>query len=133
MKKTIWTNGCFDIIHKGHIELFRYAKSLGDKLIVGIDTDRRIKERKGTDRPINNQIDRHEKLLNIPEIDNVFIFDSNLELTTLIKSLNVETIVVGDDYKDKQIVGSECVKNIILFPKIIGYSTTDIINRNRLS
>lgn len=133
MKKTIWTNGCFDIIHKGHIELFRYAKSLGDKLIVGIDTDRRIKEMKGADRPINSQIYRHQKLLGIPEIDNVFIFDSDLELKTLIKSLGIETIVVGDDYKNKQIIGSECVKNVMLFSKIPGYSTTDIIEKNKES
>jgi len=133
MKKKIWTNGCFDIIHKGHIELFRYAKSLGDKLIVGTDTDRRIKEMKGADRPINNQIYRYQKLLDIPEIDNVFIFDSDLELKTLIKSLRIETIVVGDDYKNKQIIGSECVKNVMLFSKIPGYSTTDIIEENKES
>ena len=131
MKKTIWTNGCFDIIHQGHIELFRYAKSLGDKLIVGIDADTRIKQRKGFDRPINGQTYRYKKLLEINEIDEVFVFDSDSELKMLIKSLSVQTIVVGDDYKDKQIVGSECVKNVMLFPKIPGYSTTDIIKRNK--
>ena len=63
----VWTNGCFDVLHRGHIELFKYAKSLGDKLIVGVDSDDKVKKDKGKDRPINNLEDRTEMLLSIKE------------------------------------------------------------------
>lgn len=128
MKTVIWTNGCFDIIHEGHLALFKYASSLGDKLLVGIDTDRRVKERKGDSRPINNQNDRFITMMALPFVNNVFIFDSDTELRKLIKSLEVDIIVVGDDYKDQEVIGSEHADDVKFFTKIAGYSTTEIIN-----
>ena len=74
-KTVVWTNGCFDIIHEGHLSLFKYARSLGDELLVGIDTDRRVKERKGDSRPVNDQNNRFINLLSLPDVKNVFIFD----------------------------------------------------------
>ena len=128
MKTVIWTNGCFDIIHEGHLALFKYASSLGDKLLVGIDTDRRVKERKGDSRPINNQNDRFINMMALPVVNNVFIFDSDTELRKLIKSLEVDIMVVGDDYKDQEVIGSEHADDVKFFTKIAGYSTTEIIN-----
>ena len=71
----IWVNGCFDILHRGHIELFKYAKSLGDHLVVGIDSDDRIRTSKGVNRPVNNLEDRIEMLRSIRYIDDVVWFD----------------------------------------------------------
>ena len=81
----VWTNGCFDVLHRGHIEMFKYAKSLGDKLIVGIYSDIRVKELKGFNRPINNQEYRKEMLLSNKYVDDVLIFHSSEELRNLIK------------------------------------------------
>ena len=80
--KVIWTNGCFDVLHRGHIELFKYAKSLGDRLVVGIDTDERVKASKGETRPFNNIQDRVEMLQAIKYIDEVRVFDTDVELET---------------------------------------------------
>ena len=126
--KNIWTNGCYDILHLGHIRLFQYAKSLGDKLIVGIDSDNRVKELKGNNRPINNEQHRKEILESIKYIDEVYIFNSSDKLKNLIKQHDIDSIVVGDDYKNKQVIGSELVKQIIFFTRIPSLSTSQIIN-----
>lgn len=125
----MWTNGCYDILHVGHVRLFDYAKSLGDILIVGIDSDRRVKELKGEGRPINSQEDRKEMLLSNHNVDAVFIFDSSEELRHLVKSNEIDTMVVGDDYRRKKVVGSEHAKEVVFFKKIQGLSTTNIIGR----
>jgi D-beta-D-heptose 7-phosphate kinase/D-beta-D-heptose 1-phosphate adenosyltransferase len=122
----IWTNGCFDIVHIGHLRLFNYAKSLGTKLIVGIDCDSRIKTNKNPNRPINNQEHRIEFLKHIKEIDDVVLFCDDDDLKNQIKSHKVDIIVVGDDYKNKQVIGSELVKQVIFFPKISNFSSTNI-------
>lgn len=123
----VWTNGCFDIIHIGHIELFKYARSLGSKLFVGIDSDRRIKINKGDSRPINNELNRKAVLSSIKHIDDIFIFNSDDELRSTIKNLGVDIIVVGDDYKDKLVIGSDLVKQTLFFSKIPNISTSKII------
>jgi len=124
----IWTNGCFDILHIGHIRLFEYAKSLGDKLCVGIDSDNRVKHLKGNSRPINNQQDRKHMLQNIKPIDEVHIFETDNELKAFIKKLMIDTIVVGDDYKDRYVIGSELVNRVIFFPKIPNKSSSLLIS-----
>jgi D-beta-D-heptose 7-phosphate kinase/D-beta-D-heptose 1-phosphate adenosyltransferase len=127
----IFVNGTFDILHTGHLELLAYARSLGDFLHVGIDSDRRVKELKGSSRPINNQQERKTMLEALRYVDSVHIFDSDNDLRALIADCDV--MVKGDDYQGQPIVGQEVCKQIIFFKKINGYSTTqkisDITNR----
>jgi D-beta-D-heptose 7-phosphate kinase/D-beta-D-heptose 1-phosphate adenosyltransferase len=126
---TVWTNGCFDILHIGHIELFKYARSLGDRLIVGIDSDDRVRSLKGVSRPINKQEYRKQLLNSIKYIDSVVIFDSDAELKKNIQTFHIDIIVIGDDYKDRYVIGSELVKHTIFIPKILNISTTSILER----
>jgi rfaE bifunctional protein nucleotidyltransferase chain/domain len=125
--KIIWTNGCFDILHRGHIELFKYARSLGEYLVVGVDTDERAKAAKGDTRPFNNIEDRLAMLRSIKYIDEVRVFDTDCELDTQVLLSDAEIMVVGTDYKNKNVIGSRHVKDIIFFDKIEGYSTTKIL------
>jgi len=127
MSKVIWTNGCFDILHVGHIKLFKYAKSLGDHLIVGIDSDERIRNSKGIHRPINNLQDRTEMLESIKYIDEVVWFHNDCELDNQVLLSGAEIMVVGSEYKDKKVIGSRHVQQIKFFEKIYGYSTTRIL------
>ena len=124
----IWVNGCFDVLHMGHIELLRYAKLLGHTLIVGTDSDQRIKSNKGFSRPINNLALRVKFLEAIRYVDTVVSFDTDEQLNKLIRFYNADTMVVGEEYKGRRIVGGECVKNIIFYPKQYGLSTTKLIN-----
>ena len=125
--KTIWVNGCFDILHRGHMELFRYARSLGDRLIVGIDSDYRVKTNKGDNRPFNNEKDRKFMLESIKYIDRVVIFQTSSELRGMISYFRPDIMVVGTDYKDKEVIGSEFTKEVKFFEKLNGYSTTKIL------
>lgn len=124
----IWVNGCFDVLHMGHIELLRYAKLLGHTLIVGTDSDQRIKSNKGFSRPINNLALRVKFLEAIRYVDTVVSFDTDEQLNELIRFYNADTMVVGEEYKGRRIVGGECVKNIIFYPKQYGLSTTKLVN-----
>lgn len=127
----VWTNGCFDVLHRGHIELFKYAKSLGDELIVGIDSDRKVKHDKGGSRPVNNMEDRMAILHSIKYIDRVVHFDSKNELEELIRHHRPDFMVVGSDWKGKEIVGGKYAQKILFFERIEGYSTTKILNGSR--
>jgi D-beta-D-heptose 7-phosphate kinase/D-beta-D-heptose 1-phosphate adenosyltransferase len=126
----IWTNGCYDIVHFGHMKLFEYAKSLGDNLFVGIDSDDRVKERKGFSRPVNNQFMRKYFLQGIRYVDGVHIFYSDIQLEKLIKNLDITYIVIGDEYKDTDVIGSKYAK-VLYFPKINkdSLSTSNIIKK----
>ena len=126
--KTIWVNGCFDIIHPGHIELLKYARSLGDSLIVGIDSDNRVKLLKGHDRPINNQEWRKSILSAIKYVDQVFIFDNENEMRSILKKNGISLIVIGDEYIGSKITGSD-ICDVDFFKKIPELSTTSIINK----
>lgn len=125
--RTIWTNGCFDILHRGHIELFKYAKSLGDRLIVGIDSDEKVAKDKGLDRPYNYIKDRVEILSAIKYIDEIFVFNNKKELEELIKKNDPLYLVVGSDWKGKKVIGQQYVKEVKFFKRIDGYSTTNIL------
>ena len=125
--KIVWTNGCFDVLHRGHIELFKYAKSLGDYLIVGVDTDERIRAAKGESRPFNTIEDRIAMLQSIKYIDEVAWFDTNDELDSQVLLSRAEIMVVGSDYKDKEVIGSRHVQEVKFFDRIDGYSTTKIL------
>tara|TARA_R100000664_G_C2745435_1_gene133266 strand:+ start:201 stop:587 length:387 start_codon:yes stop_codon:yes gene_type:complete len=125
--KKIWTNGCFDILHVGHIELFKYAKSLGEYLTVGIDSDKRVSELKGQNRPINDENSRKKMLSSIRWVDNVVVFSDEKELSDSVQK-HADIIVVGSDYKNKRVIGSEWA-DVVFFDKIKGYSTTKTIER----
>ena len=123
----VWTNGCFDILHRGHIELFKYAKSLGHTLYVGIDTDDKVKLDKGPNRPYNSLEDRKIMLESIKYIDQVLVFNSAKELEKLIKLASPDIMVIGSDWKGKKVVGQQYAKKLEFFPRFIGYSTTNIL------
>ena len=127
MKTTVFVNGCFDILHRGHIELFKYAKSLGDTLVVAIDSDERIKQSKGDHRPINSQEDREYMLRSIRFIDEVLVFESKQKLIDTVKTVAPTVMVVGSDWKNRRIIGSEHAKKVVFFERIDGYSTTQIV------
>ena len=131
--KKVFTNGCFDILHRGHIEMLEYCKSLGDFLAVGIDTDYRVKQNKGEERPINNEEDRKYVLESLRFVDEVFFFSSDTELEDLVKKYEPDYMVVGNDYEDKRVIGSENAKELIFFRRIDGYSTTKVINKGSLN
>ena len=126
--KKVWINGSFDILHIGHIRLINFAKSFGS-VMVGLDTDQRISEKKGSSRPLNTLSDRVEFISNINGVNSVVSFSSDLELSNLIKEYNPDYFVIGDDYLGKQIIGSEYAKEIVYFNKINGYSTTELIHK----
>jgi D-beta-D-heptose 7-phosphate kinase/D-beta-D-heptose 1-phosphate adenosyltransferase len=133
----IWVNGCFDILHTGHIDLLEYAKylkyhiTIKNTLIVGIDSDRRVKELKGDDRPINNQEDRRKMLLALKFVDDVVIYDSEDEMCDFIRKYNIDYIVIGDEYKDKQVLCRENSKyDVVFYPKN-EKSTTELIKKLR--
>jgi len=125
----IIVNGTFDILHRGHIELLEYAKSLGDTLLVCIDSDRRVSELKGSSRPINNQYDRTYMLTALKCVDLVWVFDSAEELIKQIELFKPDIMVKGDDYKGKPIVGENLIKEIKFYDRVDSYSTTNIIQR----
>ena len=127
--KYVWTNGCFDILHRGHIELFKYAKSLGDYLVVGLDDDDRIKVSKGDNRPINSLEDRMEMLRSIKYIDDVVWFDHDDELDAQVLLSGAEIMVVGSEYKNKNVIGSRHVKEVKFFDRVGGHSTTNIVEK----
>jgi len=123
--KVIFTNGCFDIFHRGHLEILKYAKSLGDYLVVGLNSNHSVKLNKGDSRPINDQEDRKALLESLIYVDKVVIFDEETPLK-LIKTVKPDIIVKGGDYTPEQVVGHELAE-VKIFERIDGYSTTKII------
>ena len=128
-KDNIWLNGCFDVLHMGHIKLFQRARQMGMRVLVGIDTDERITSAKGEGRPVNNLKDRVEFLRSIKYIDEVVVFNTDEELSNTIKEYAPRYMLIGDDYKDKEIIGSKWIKEIIYVPHYQRLSSSAIINR----
>ena len=124
----VWINGCFDILHRGHIELFKYGKSLGDELMVGLDDDGMIKRFKGNKRPYNTLQDRIEVIRSIKYVDLVCSFYSTPTLYKSIKDYNPNIMVVGSDWKGKVIIGKEIPEEIKYFDRVGDYSTTKILD-----
>ena len=124
-EKVIFTNGCFDILHRGHLELLRFARNQGDKLIVGLNSDSSVKMLKGDARPINNQADRKFVLECIEFVDEVRIFNEETPYK-LIKEVLPDIIVKGGDYSAPDVVGSDLCK-VVIFELVDGYSSTKII------
>jgi rfaE bifunctional protein nucleotidyltransferase chain/domain len=129
MTQRIVVNGTFDILHRGHIELLNYAKSLGDYLLVLIDSDERVKSLKGNTRPINSINDRKFMLNNLKAVDYVMSFNSDKHLEEMLEIYHADIMVKGSDYRDKPIVGARFCKEIIFVDIVDGYSTTNIIQR----
>ena len=128
LEKKVFVNGTFDLLHRGHLELLNYAKSLG-YVYVGIDTDECIKEKKGPTRPIHNQEERKFHLENLKSVDEVIFFSSEPEFEGLIKSLEPDIIIVGSDWKEKSTIKSYYDGELIFFDRIEEYSTTKTIQK----
>ena len=128
--KTIWTNGTFDVLHMGHIKLFREARKLAGpdgKVIVGTDSDERVRELKGPERPINSLFNRVDFLRAIKYIDVVCTYSSEYNLESLIQQYRPDILIVGDDYIGKSVVGSEFAKKLVYFPRYGGLSSSKVI------
>lgn len=127
----VFVNGTFDLLHRGHLEMLKFASELKhtsfDQLVVAIDSDRRVAELKGPSRPVINQEDRKFFLSSLKYVDVVHIFDSDEELDSIIKRLQPTFMVKGSDYVGKPIIGAEHCAGIIFFERLNDYSTTKTI------
>ena len=129
-RKIVFVNGCFDVLHRGHLELFEFAKRHGSHLVVALDTDERVALSKGPDRPFNNLKDRKKMVSSIKTVDWVEEFGSNDELIALIRLWSPDVMVVGTDWQGKKIIGSEFAGEVKFFERIDGYSTTKILQNS---
>lgn len=131
-RKLVFTNGCFDIIHRGHLEYLNEAKSLGHKLLVGINSDTSVKQLNGADRPVNNELDRAFVIDNLKTVDYVIIFNDETPYN-LIKSVKPDILVKGGDWKPDKIVGSDIViengGEVKSLSFIDNYSTSAIVKK----
>jgi len=126
----VWVNGTFDVLHRGHIELLRYACGYGD-VYMGIDYDDRVKKFKGQNRPVNTFQDRKEILKSLKYVKNVEGFGSDEELESLIVKSGAKVMIIGSDYKNKNIIGSHLFDRIIYFERMEDYSSTKIIEHEK--
>jgi rfaE bifunctional protein nucleotidyltransferase chain/domain len=131
-KKIVFTNGCFDILHKGHVTYLNEARKLGDLLLVGLNSDASVKRLKGPERPINNELDRQFVLSQLKAVDFVEIFDQDTPLELILK-VKPSILVKGGDWKIEQIVGAKEVLasggDVFSLNFVDGYSTTSIIHK----
>ncbi|MCW3128025.1 MAG: D-beta-D-heptose 1-phosphate adenosyltransferase [Bacteroidetes bacterium] len=131
--RIVFTNGCFDILHRGHVELLAECRSYGDYVIVGLNADASVHKLKGEGRPINDQLSRASVLASLSFVDAVIIFDQDtpLELITFIRP---DILVKGGDYKVEEIVGANVVRanggEVKIVPLVKGFSTTNIISKS---
>jgi rfaE bifunctional protein nucleotidyltransferase chain/domain len=125
----VFVNGTFDLLHPGHISLLNSAKSYGNILLVAIDSDERVKQLKGSSRPINNQEARKTILENLKPVDSVKIFSNEEELAEIIKRFSPDIMMVGSDYRDKRVVGREYAKKLVFFERDPRFSSTYIIDK----
>jgi len=129
--KLVFTNGCFDVLHPGHLHTLRYAKSHGDKLVVAINSDASVKKLKGESRPVHSLATRAEMLAALEFVDYVVNFDEETPLK-LIQQIKPDKICKGGDYQKEKVVGAQVVgvDNVIIAPYMKGHSTTSIIEKN---
>lgn len=123
----IFVNGSFDLLHTGHLDMLFYAKSLGKHLHVAIDSDERIKELKGNDRPVNPLHIRKAIMQSLKPVDSVSIFDTDEELINSIRSYSPDIMVKGSDWQGKKVIGEEYCGQIIFYERVNNESTTKII------
>jgi D-beta-D-heptose 7-phosphate kinase/D-beta-D-heptose 1-phosphate adenosyltransferase len=130
-KKIVFTNGCFDILHLGHVKYLQKARALGDTLIIGVNSNESVSRLKGASRPVNDEFDRAYLLASLEVVDYVVIFKEDTPYE-LIKKVKPDVLVKGADYKDKEVVGSDIAKEVKLIEFVDGKSTTSIIERMKL-
>ena len=135
-QKVVFTNGCFDVIHRGHIEILARTADLGDKLIIGLNSDSSIQKLKGKDRPIMDENSRAILLAGLNFVDAIVLFAEETPLN-LISTLNPDILTKGSDYEISTIVGNEIVTEnggeVILIPFVDGVSSTNIIDKIKSS
>ena len=124
----ILLNGCFDVLHHGHFKLIQHAASFGGQVIIGIDSDERVKKLKGEGRPFHSENERAFNLKQIRGVDAVVVFDSDEMLRELLERYKPDKFIIGSDYLGKEIIGQEFAKQIIIFNRLDKFSTTDILN-----
>jgi cytidyltransferase-like protein len=129
-KVRVWVNGTFDVLHRGHIELIKFASKFGSTR-VGIDYDERVKLLKGETRPVNLWTDRKFMMESITYVHSVVGFGSDEELEDQIREWNPKYMIVGSDYRDKKVIGSHLVEQVLFFDKIDGFSTTKILEYDK--
>jgi len=123
----VWVNGTFDVLHFGHLKLLEFASTFGS-VIIGIDSDERVRTLKGSERPFNNQEVRKFFLESLKYVNCVVIFNDEVELENKIKQYNPDFMIIGNDYLNKNIIGKQYIKKIVFYDKIKKYSTTKILN-----
>ncbi|MFN8256627.1 MAG: D-glycero-beta-D-manno-heptose 1-phosphate adenylyltransferase [Bacteroidales bacterium] len=132
-KKIVFSNGCFDILHRGHIEYLAKAASLGDCLIIGLNTDASVKRLKGNNRPVQDEVSRALVMASLRFVDYVVLFDEDTPYE-LIRFIQPDILVKGSDYKEDEIVGADIVKknggHVTTISLVEGYSTTNIIKKS---
>ena len=131
--KLVFTNGCFDLLHKGHLDLLSNAAGFGDKLFIGLNSDKSVKKLKGDSRPKQNERTRAQKLLELKYVNHVIIFD-DLTPQKLVHAISPDVLVKGGDYKKSEIVGAKHVISrggvVKIVPLTPGFSTTSIIEKS---
>lgn len=131
-KSVVFTNGCFDIVHLGHIDYLEKARSKGDKLVVAVNNDQSVRKLKGEDRPINDEIARSRMLAALSFVDLVVIFEQDTPYN-IIRTLNPDVLIKGNDYLAENIVGADIVKNnggkVETIELVSGYSTSKIVEK----
>ena len=131
-KKIVFTNGCFDILHHGHLDLLARAASLGNILVLGLNTDSSVQRLKGPERPVTNELDRAFQVASLLCVDAVCLFEENTP-ANLIEAIKPDVLVKGGDYTFETIVGADFVTSyggtVEIIPFVTGYSTTSIISK----
>lgn len=131
-KKIVFTNGCFDIIHLGHIVYLSRAKDLGDILLIGLNTDDSVKRLKGNNRPVNNEQERAMLLASLRFVDGIILFSEDTPYE-LIKKTEPDILVKGSDYKKDEIVGADIIKKyggeLVTIDFLEGYSTSSVLDK----
>ncbi len=125
--KKVFVNGAFDVLHSGHLDMLDYAASLGDHLLVAIDTDTRIEYNKGKGRPFNKLSIRKRLMMTLKPVDSVAVFDTDQDLVDLVRRFEPDIMVKGSDWKGKPIIGEEYCKKVIFYERTNGESTTKTI------
>lgn len=133
-ERLVFTNGCFDLLHRGHVEYLSAARSLGDRLVVGLNSDDSVFRLKGEGRPVSGEADRAYVLAGLEAVDAVTLFDEDTPWS-LISALLPDVLVKGGDYRPDQVIGRAEVEaaggRLVIIPFVAGRSTTDLINRIR--